>query len=318
MAERLTLSIVSPCYNEAEVIGDFYAELKAVLDTLDELDYEIILVDDASDDGTLDRLNDLAAKDPAVRVYSLSRNFGHQIALTAGIDAARGDAVVMLDSDLQHPPQLIPEMVERWRQGDDVVSAVRENKNTLPWFKEATANLYYWLVNRISPTSIARNVADFSLLSRRAYTALRSMREHHRFLRGLVSWTGFKRSYVHYEVRERAAGQSKYTLRRMINFALNGIFSFSSLPLRMATRLGLFVTVGGFVYLAVIIWRAVFTDDLVAGWASLIGVTLVLGGCQILFIGLVGEYLARMFDEVKGRPLYVLKQSPKDESTKDV
>ena len=304
------ISVVCPCYDETETVDRFYDELRAALDGIEDIEWEVIFVDDGSTDDTLAKLNALARDDGRVRVASLSRNFGHQIALTAGLDSATGDAVVMLDSDLQHPPELIPEMIAKWREGYDVVSAVRNSGDVVPFFKDITSKGFYRLLNRMSPTPVAPEVADFSLLARPVYESLRTMREQHRFVRGLISWTGFRRAFVTYTVRPRPAGRSKYTWRRMRHMALDAIFAFSSTPLRLATRIGFMVTIAGFGYLAWILGRALIVKDLVPGWASLIGVTLVLGGCQLLFIGLIGEYLARVFDEVKGRPLYVQKQAP--------
>jgi dolichol-phosphate mannosyltransferase len=312
MPNKTQISVICPCYNEADVIDVFYRELVAVLKAVPELDFEILLVDDGSSDRTLERLNAIAEGDRRVRVVSLSRNFGHQVALTAGLDFARGDAVIMMDSDLQHPPALIPEMVERWRAGFDIVSAVRRETRGASWFKNVTSKVFYRVFNSISPTEIPLGVADFTLLSVRVYPRLRDMRERHRFIRGMISWMGFKRAFVTYDARDRAGGASKYTLRKMLAMAFDAVLSFSSTPLRVATGIGLFVTFLGFLYLIWIVLRALFVKDLVVGWASLIAVSLILGGCQLLFIGLIGQYLARVFDEVKGRPIYVVKQAPDD------
>jgi dolichol-phosphate mannosyltransferase len=313
VSETFTLSVICPCYNEADVIELFHRELSGVLDPLDGVDYEIVYVDDGSSDTTLDRLNTLAKENPRIRVVSLSRNFGHQIALTAGLDFARGNAVVMMDTDLQHPPELVPKMIEEWREGYDIVSAVRRETVGATWFKNATSKTFYWLLNKLSRVEIPEGVADFTLLSARVYQQLRDMRERHRFVRGMISWMGFNRAFVYYDARDRAAGVSKYTFPRMTSMALDAVISFSSTPLRIGTGVGLLITFLGFLYLAWILIRAVFVGDLVVGWASLIAVTLILGGCQLLFIGLLGQYLARVFDEVKGRPIYVVKQTP-DES----
>jgi glycosyltransferase involved in cell wall biosynthesis len=305
-----TLSVVCPCYDEAPVIRAFYETLAGVLESLEDLACEVIFVDDGSTDETLSILNDIAQNDARVRICALSRNFGHQIALTAGLDHADGDAVVMLDTDLQHPPDLIPQMVAKWREGYDVVSAVRRDTADTTWFKDVTSKGFYSLINRISHTKIPEGVADFSLLARPAYEQLRRMRERHRFVRGMISWIGFKRAFLPYDAHERPAGRSKYTVLRMMSFAADGVLSFSSAPLRAATHIGAVVTGIGFVYLAAILVRWAVLRDLVPGWASLIAVTLILGGCQLLFIGLIGQYLARVFDEVKGRPIYVMKQTP--------
>jgi dolichol-phosphate mannosyltransferase len=312
MPNAKRISIICPCYNEAAVIDLFYAELMAVAKTLRDIESEVVFVDDGSSDATLDRLNAIARNSRNVRVVSLSRNFGHQVALTAGLDFARGDAVIMMDSDLQHPPALIPEMIEKWREGFDIVSAVRRETKGASWFKNVTSKVFYLFFNKMSPTEIPQGVADFTLLSSRVYPKLRGMRERHRFVRGMISWMGFKRAYVTYDARNRAGGESKYTVRKMISMAFDAVLSFSSTPLRVATGIGLSVTLLGFLYLMWILLRAILVKDLVVGWASLIAVTLILGGCQLLFIGLIGQYLARVFDEVKGRPIYVLKQAPDD------
>ena len=309
---RALLSIVTPCYNESEVVGLFHAAVIEVLDDLSDLRTEIVFVDDGSADDTLDRLNELAARDPRVRVCSLSRNFGHQIALTAGLDFAAGDAIIMMDSDLQHPPETIPKLVEKWREGYDVVSAIRTNGQGQSWLKDATSGAFYSVLNLLSKTRITPGAADFCLLSRRVCQSIGDMPERHRFLRGLVSWAGFDRALVPYECRERAAGESKYTMVKMVTLALDAVFSFSAEPLRLALRLGLVITFGGFLYLIITLAWGLIVDGLVPGYASIIGVTLILGGCQLSFIGLIGQYLARVFEEVKRRPIYLVKQMPSE------
>jgi glycosyltransferase involved in cell wall biosynthesis len=309
---RIQLSLISPCYNESEVIELFYTQLRQALESLRDISHEIVFVDDGSTDDTLLKLNQIAAKEPAVRVCSLSRNFGHQTALTAGLDVAVGEAVIMMDSDLQHPPSLIPKMVEKWRQGYEIVSAVRQNTRGVSSFKSMTSKSFYFLVNILSDTAIPRGAADFCLISRRVCDMLRTMRERHRFLRGMISWMGFKRDFVPYQAPKRAAGKSKYTFLKMISLALDAIFSFSAAPLRLATRIGVIITFLGFAYFVWILARYIVLGDLIPGWASLIGVTLILGGFQLVFIGLIGQYLARIFDEVKRRPMYIFKQLPPD------
>lgn len=305
------LTVVVPCYNESEVVDLFYAGVKPVLDKLERLDYELIFVDDGSADDTLDKLNRLADRDPNVRVCSLSRNFGHQIALSAGLDAAAGDAVVLMDADLQHPPQLIPELVRRWRDGYDIVLAIRLRTADASWFKNLTSRGFYAVLNRLSTTQVPTGAADFCLLSRRVARSLSGMPERHRFLRGLVAWAGFRRTAVEYQSPPRAAGHTKYSLVKMIALALDAVFSFSAEPLRLALRAGLLITVLGFVYLAWTLIKGYLLHALVPGYSSLIGVTIILGGCQLVFIGLIGEYLARVFEQVKGRPVYLLKQEPR-------
>ena len=220
----------------------------------------------------------------------------------------------MMDSDMQHPPGLIKEMVQKWRQGSDIVSAVRSDTKGISWLKRTSSKCFYWLLNTLSKTDIPQGAADFCLLSRKVCNVLNDMRERHRFLRGMVSWVGFNRSFVSYQALQRAAGESKYTFVKMFSLAIEAVLSFSSAPLRLATRLGLIITFSGFAYLAWILARFIILKDLVAGWASLICVTLILGGFQLLFIGLIGQYLARVFEEVKQRPMYILKQTPADAS----
>lgn len=304
------LSVVVPCFNESEVIEIFYRALKQVLAGIDALDHEIVFVDDGSADDTLDRLNRIMAADPTARVCSLSRNFGHQIALTAGMDAAVGDAVIIMDSDMQHPPSLIPELVRQWRAGYDVVSAVRQQTAGESWFKGVTSRGFYRLLNSMSGTKVPQGAADFCLLSARVCASLRGMPERHRFLRGLVSWVGFKRVLIPYVAPERAAGKTKYSLVKMVTLALDAVFSFSAEPLRLALRAGLVVAFGGFVYLAYTLISGYVHNTLVPGYASLIGVVLILGGFQLAFFALITQYMARVFEEVKGRPIYLLKQEP--------
>ncbi len=309
MKRRRKLCVVTPCYNEEEAVGEFYRVLKQVLDGLD-LDHEILFVDDGSRDGTLARLNDLAADDEHVTVLSLSRNFGHQVALSAGLDHARADATIVMDSDLQHPPALIPEMVARWRGGADIVSAVRARTEGAGPFKRLSSGAFYWLINLLSDTRIEPGAADFCLLSRRARRALAGMPERHRFLRGMVAWLGFPRAFIPYEAGERTAGQSKYTLTKMVRLALDAVFSFSTMPIRAATRIGLGFMVLGAVYFFYILYRALRFGDLVQGWGSLMCTLLIISGMQFVLFGLFGGYLGRVFDESKRRPLYLLKQGP--------
>jgi dolichol-phosphate mannosyltransferase len=308
---RLRLCVVAPCYNEADVIGRFYTALKTVLLSMPDLDHRILFVDDGSQDGTLEELNALASGDASVRVYSLSRNFGHQTALTAGLAVARGDAVVMMDSDLQHPPELIPAFVDLWRQGFDVVSAKRENTAGASLVRKCASHGFYWLLNRLSETPIISGVADFCLLSRRAHRALRRMPEKHRFLRGMISWIGFQRTFVPYEAAARAGGRSKYTLKRLLSLAFDATLSFSTLPMKLATRLGLCISTAGLICLAHALSQRLRFDGPATGWDWVIGAVVLLGGAQLVFIGLIGEYLARVFEQVKSRPLYFFKQTPR-------
>jgi polyisoprenyl-phosphate glycosyltransferase len=306
----VNLAIVVPCYNEAAVIEPFYADLVRALEGVRDLDWRLYFVDDGSTDETLERLNALERRDARVRVYSLSRNFGHQVALSAGLDVTRGVPVVMMDADLQHPPSIVPSMIALWRQGYDVVSAVREETEGASWFKRMTARAFYRLINRLGDTSIVAGAADFCLLSARAHDAVCAMPERHRFLRGLVSWIGFNRAYVPFQAPRRSAGESKYTTVKMFRLALDAVFSFSAAPMRLATRLGLALFVPGILYVIYILIQYASGDQFVRGWGSLIGTLLIVGGIQLICIGIIGEYLARIFEEAKHRPLYFFKQVP--------
>ena len=310
IAHRPTLTVVAPCYNEAAGIDAFYRQVREVLDGMPRLTGRIVFIDDGSTDGTLEKLDAIARRDPGVDVYSLSRNFGHQVALSAGLEMARGDAVVMMDSDLQHPPALIPELVRRWLSGFDVVSAVRNTTSGASLVKRATAAGFYWLINRLSDVEIVPGAADFCLLSRRAHEALLSMPEHHRFLRGMVSWIGFPRALVPFDAPARPAGASKYTFIKMMGFAIDALLSFSAAPMRIASRMGMLLVLPGLAYLGYVIYRYFMVGDTVPGWGSTLSVLLIIGGMQLVFIGLIGEYLSRIFEETKHRPLYVFKQRP--------
>lgn len=304
------ICFVIPCFNEEGMVGRFYRCLKDEVERLENLDQRILFVDDGSTDATLAELNHLAERDDTVDVLSLSRNFGHQIALSAGLDYAFGDAVLMMDCDMQHPPHLVARMVEQWQKGSDIVSAIRLHTEGASLFKRMSSQAFYWIINRLSDTRIAPGVADFCLLSKPAYLALRAMPERHRFLRGMVAWIGFTRSYVSFEAPPRAIGRSKYTSLKMLGLALDALFSFTTAPIKLATRIGFTVVMLGAAYLAYILGRYVFIGDLVPGWGSLICTLMLLGGTQLVFVGLIGEYIARVFEEAKGRPLYVLKQKP--------
>lgn len=305
-----SVAIVVPCFNEAEVLPHFHRELTAILDRLPGYRFDMLFVDDGSRDGTLEQLLMLAARDSRVRVASLSRNFGHQAALSAGLDLVDADAAISMDCDLQHPPALIPQLLSEWEAGHDIVSTIREETADSGWLKRATSAAFYKLINRLSDTTVIAGAADFGLLSRAAYTALRDMPERHRFLRGMVSWLGFSRTFIHFQAPARFAGQSKYTLRKMLRLAKDALLSFSSLPLRVASVSGMVVTLGGAGYLLYVLGRMLFVGDLVPGWASLIATMLFLGGVQLLCLGVASEYIARIYEQVKGRPQYLLKVKP--------
>lgn len=302
------LSIVIPAYNEAECVGELHAQLTRIAGDLG-VSYEILFIDDGSTDETFGRLRQLVQQDPHVRVLRLSRNFGHQAALTAGLVESIGQVVISMDADLQHPPELIPILYGKWREGYEVVSAVRCQTHSVGPLKRCTSSLFYWLINRISHLPISHGAADFRLLDRRAVDALNSMPERTRFLRGLVPWIGFRQAEVSFDAPKRYAGEARYNLRKMSHFALDGILSLSATPLRIATVMGLIVMALGFLYGLLVVWTAIFNPRSQPGWASIILVVLLLGGMQIFCMGIIGEYLARVFDEVKGRPLYIVAES---------
>ena len=251
----------------------------------------------------------MAQTDSSIKVLILSRNFGHQIALTAGIDLASGDALIMMDSDMQHPPDKIMSLVESWREGYDIVSMVRKETEDAGFFKSFTSKAFYWLFNLLSRTYLPVGAADFCLLSKPVYTQLQQMHERHRFLRGMICWLGFNKKLIPYTAAARNAGTSKYSLTKMIRLASEAIFSFSSKPLTLAIRIGLFLTAAGFCYVLYILYGYFFEQNLIPGWASMICTLLILNGFQLIFIGLIGEYLSKIFEEVKGRPIYVVKET---------
>jgi len=299
------LSIVVPAFNEQEVLPAFHARLSAVLDSL-PLESEVLYVNDGSKDTTLEVMKILRAHDPRIAILDLSRNFGKEIAMTAGLDHARGDAVVVIDADLQDPPELIPEMLNHWREGWDVVYAQRIERRGETLLKKLTAHWFYRLMQRVGRVRIPENVGDFRLLSRRALDSLLLLREHHRFMKGLFAWIGFPQKGIPYQRDPRFAGRSTWDYWRLWNFALDGITSFTTTPLKWATYLGLVTAFVSFFYGAVIILQKLMYGNPVKGYPSLMVVVLFLGGIQLIFLGIIGEYLGRMFDETKQRPLYFL------------
>lgn len=300
------LSVVVPAYNEEEVLPTFHRRLCAVLDSI-SVDFEVLYVNDGSADNTLRVLHGLKESDPRVAIIDLSRNFGKEIAVSAGLDHARGDAIVVIDADLQDPPELIPEFLGRWADGYDVVYGKRVSRDGETALKKATAYLFYRVVQRVSQVRIPEDAGDYRLLSRRAVEALKQLREHHRFMKGLFAWIGFAQQAVPYRREARYAGTTKWNYWRLWNFALEGITSFSIAPLKVATYLGLVTATIAFGHAAVVIFKTLAYGDPVAGYPSLIVVILFLGGVQLICLGVVGEYLGRMFDESKQRPLYFMK-----------
>jgi dolichol-phosphate mannosyltransferase len=297
------LSVVAPVYNEEAVLEAFYGRLCSALEGIR---FELVLVDDGSGDRSAAILERLAESDPRVCVVVLSRNFGHQTALTAGLDHARGEVVVMLDADLQDPPEVIPRMLDHWRKGCDVVYAVREQRAGESRFKLRTAKWFYALFDKLASVELQQNSGDYRLLDRRALDALNSMRERHRFLRGMTVWVGFTQAAVSYQRDPRYAGQTKYTLTRMVRFSLDAIFSFSHRPLQLATLMGFVFSGLAFLAIPVIITLRLL-DSYLPGFATITIAILLLGGIQLIAIGILGEYVGRIYDEVKGRPLYLVR-----------
>jgi dolichol-phosphate mannosyltransferase len=300
------LSIIVPLYNEEAVLPLLVARLDALIAGLG-CDAEILLVDDGSRDATIALARQVAERDPRYRVLSFSRNFGHQAAITAGLDFAEGDAVVIMDADLQDPPEIIGRMLELYREGYDVVSAQRESREGDGAWKRMTASAFYWLMRRTVDQRIMPEVADFRLLSRGAVHAIRQFREQHRFMRGLIAWLGLKEATVRFKRGPRAAGTTKYPTLKMAAFAWTAITSFSGLPLRLGVLAGVFLTVLGFLYFVYAAYRALIVNATVPGWTSIVFLQIFFSGAILLSIGLIGEYLARIYDESKRRPLYVLR-----------
>jgi dolichol-phosphate mannosyltransferase len=302
------ISVVVPVYNEVEGIRHFHARTTAALGALPGDDYELIYVDDGSRDGSYAALSELADGNPRVRVVKFSRNFGHQIAITAGLDYAKGDAIVFIDADLQDPPEVIAKLVEKWREGFDVVYGQRTRRPGETAFKLATAAAFYRVLRSLANIDIPPDAGDFRLLSRRVADQLRGMREKDRFVRGLVSWVGFRQASVLYQREERFAGKSKYPLRKMLKFAFDGLTSFSTAPLRLASWLGYVTSAFAFLYL-VTVFIQVLLGVTVEGWATTMVAILFLGGVQLVCVGILGEYLGRIFNEVKARPVYIVEES---------
>jgi polyisoprenyl-phosphate glycosyltransferase len=297
------LSVVAPVYNEEATLAEFY---ERVCTALDGFPFELVLVDDGSKDGTAAVLERLAAADPRVHVVFLSRNFGHQTAITAGLDHATGDAIVMIDADLQDPPELIVQMLDSWHAGCDVVYAVREERAGESRFKLATARWFYRVFDWLASVDLRHNSGDFRLLDRRALDALLSMRERNRFLRGMTVWVGFTQAAVPYHRDPRYAGETKFTLSRMLTFSLDAITSFSQRPLQLATLLGFAISTLAFLAIPLIVFLKIIGSYL-PGFSTITITVLLLGGIQLITIGIIGEYVGRIYDEVKGRPLYLVR-----------
>lgn len=304
----MLLSVVVPCRNEERVLRQTHQRLSTVLRNLG-IAFEIIYVDDGSTDLTFDLQSEIQAADERVRVLQLSRNFGHQIAITAGLEHALGDVVVLIDADLQDPPEVIPVMVEQWRNGFDVAYGQRTERDGETRFKLWTAKVFYRLINKLSAVPIAEDAGDFRLMDRKVVDALLQMPERDRFLRGMVNWLGFRQIAVPYRRAPRQAGETKYPLLKMLRFAMDGIASFSVLPLKIATWLGFSASALAMVLILYALYARWFAHGLVTGWTSLFIAVLFMGGVQLICLGIIGEYMGRIYGEAKHRPLYFVQQS---------
>lgn len=302
------LSIVVPMHNESQNVQAFYDRVAGVLDGLGET-WEIVCVNDGSRDDTLAQLTELHLRDPRVKVIDLSRNFGKEIALTAGLDHATGDAVIPIDADLQDPPELIPELLAKWREGYEVVNATRRSRQGETWVKKATANAFYRALEKMTSIRIPRNTGDFRLISRPAMDALRRLPERNRFMKGLFAWVGFRQATVYFDRHPRHAGVTTWNYWRLWNLALDGITSFSSLPLRIWSYLGAGIALCAFFYASFLILRTLFFGIDLPGYASIMVTILFIGGIQLIGLGVLGEYLGRIFEEVKQRPMYLIRES---------
>ncbi|MFV1858871.1 MAG: glycosyltransferase family 2 protein [Anaerolineales bacterium] len=309
--EKPTFSVVGPVFDEVETLREFYGRVQAAMDAIGE-PWELVLVDDGSMDGSSDIIHDLAFEDLRVRPVLFSRNFGHQIAVTAGLDYSRGQAVVIIDTDLQDPPELISELAEKWREGYEVVYAVRTEREGESWFKRATAAVFYRVINRITEVDIPPDAGDFRLLDRKVVEALKKMREHHRFPRAMTAWVGFKQVGVPYKRSARQAGDTKYPFRKMLRLAINAVTGFSYFPLQLATYFGFLSATLAILAIPIVIYLRLSGRAELSGQATTLIAVLFLGGVQLISLGILGEYIGRLYDEAKNRPLYVLREEPEE------
>jgi polyisoprenyl-phosphate glycosyltransferase len=308
---KITYSIIAPIYNEIENLSELYRRLKEVMKSSGE-SWELILVDDGSTDGSTDKIRELAQKDKAIRAVIFARNFGHQVAITAGWDYARGDAVVIIDADLQDPPEVILELAKKWKEGYEVVYAVRGGRDGESWFKKFTAAMFYRVIYSITDVKIPVDTGDFRLMDRKVVDVLKQMKERHRFPRGMSAWVGFKQIGVTYNRAARVAGVTKYPFSKMLKLALNAITGFSYFPLQLATYFG-FASAGiSVVAIPVVIYMRMLGSGAFFGQATTLIAVLFFGGVQLISLGVLGEYIGRLYDEAKGRPLYIVRDAPKE------
>ena len=308
---KITYSIVAPIYNEIDNLPELYRRLKAVMDSSGK-PWELILVDDGSTDGSTEKIRELAKADKAVRPVIFARNFGHQVAITAGWDYARGDAIVIIDADLQDPPEIILELAKKWQEGYEVVYAVRAEREGESWFKKFTAAMFYRIIYRITDVKIPVDTGDFRLMDRKVVDVLKQMKERHRFPRGMSAWVGFKQIGVDYKRAARVAGVTKYPFNKMLKLALNAITSFSYFPLQVATFFGFFSAGISILAIPIVAILRLAGSHFFEGQATTLISVLFLGGVQLISLGILGEYIGRLYDEAKGRPLYIVREAPED------
>jgi glycosyltransferase involved in cell wall biosynthesis len=314
MNEKIVLSVVVPVYNEEVVVIESYKRLKNVMNSINE-PYEIVFVNDGSRDKTVSILSEICEKDANTKLIDFSRNFGHQIAITAGMDYSQGDAIIVIDADLQDPPEVIPMMIEKWREGYDVVYGKRAKRKGESLFKKATAAVFYRFLRKMTDVDIPTDTGDFRLIDRKVCDALKKVHERNRFVRGIISWLGFRQTGVEFVREKRFAGETKYPLKKMIRFAFDAIASFSYKPLKVASYTGIIISFCSFVYLVVVILQKLLEPQtLIQGWASTLAVNLFFDGIMLIIVGIIGEYVGRIYDEVKGRPLYVVRETKNFES----
>lgn len=302
------ISVVVPMYFEEEVAQECYNRLKSVM-LQNNINYEFVFVNDGSTDRTMEILSEIAANDFRTKIVNFARNFGHQVAVTAGIAAAKGDAIVIIDADLQDPPEVIPELIAKWEEGYEVVYAKRKQRKGETWFKLLTAKYFYKFLNYISDIDIPKDTGDFRIIDRKIADVFNQMTERNRFIRGMMSWVGFRQTYVEYERDERFAGETKYPLKKMIKFASDGIIAFSTKPLRIVMSLGLLSVLISIIVLLYTITVKVFGHGTQTGWASIMVAITFFSGIQLLGLGIVGQYIARIYDESKNRPIYIVKET---------
>lgn len=308
MGEKVLCSIVVPVYNEELVIMETYKRLKTVMDGLNE-PYELIFVNDGSRDATAKIAGNICDTDKHVKFVDFSRNFGHQIAITAGMDYSTGDAIVVIDADLQDPPEIIPEMIRKWREGYDVVFGKRIKRQGETFFKKLTAKVFYRFLKSMTEVDIPVDTGDFRLIDRKVCNALKEVNEKSRYVRGIISWLGFKSIGVEFVREKRFAGETKYPLKKMVKFAFDAVASFSYKPLKLASYAGVTISIVSFLYLLVVLYQGLFTNSTITGWASTLAVSLFFNGIILIILGIVGEYIGRIYDEVKGRPLYIVRDA---------